>query len=150
MENIKNKIDNNTKIETLLLKINNQKDKDEQYCKGQEVFFSSIDSIILNIVELQNLFHNYNKLNEISMKILESNLKKNVSSFSNSIKLNDDLIDSHKLEIDNKLSKINVIDNRIYKNSDKIYKINKDLNYLYMIQFILVLGFSYLLSCRLF
>lgn len=150
MENIKNKIDNNTKIETLLLKINNQKDKDEQYCKGQEVFFSSIDSIILNIVELQNLFHNYNKLNEISMKILESNLKKNVSSFSNSIKINDNLIDSHKLEIDNKLSKINVIDNRIYKNSDKIHKINKDLNYLYMIQFILVLGFSYLLSCRLF
>lgn len=147
MENIKNKIDNNTKIETLLLKINNQKDKDEQYCKGQEVFFSSIDSIILNIVELQNLFHNYNKLNEISMKILESNLKKNISSFSNSIKINNDLIDSHKSELDNKLSKINVIDNKIYKNNDKI---NKDLNYLYMIQFILVLGFIYLLSCRFF
>lgn len=150
MENIKNKIDNNTKIETLLLKINNQKDKDEQYCKGQEVFFSSIDSIILNIVELQSLFHNYNKLNEISMKILESNLKKNISSFSNSIKINDDLIDSCKLELDNKLSKISVIDNKIYKNNDKIYKINKDLNYLYMIQFILVLGFIYLLSCRFF
>lgn len=150
MENIKNRIDNNTKIETLLLKINNQKNKDEQYCKGQELFFSSIDSIILNIVELQNLFHNYNKLNEISMKILESNLKKNVSSFSNSIKINDDLIDSYKLDIDNKLSKIKSIDDRVYKSSDKISKINTDINYLYMIQFVLVLGFSYLLSCRFF
>ena len=76
--------------------------------------------------------------------------EKNISSFSNSIKINDDLIDSYKLAIDNKLSKVDLIDNKIYKNSDKIFKINKDLNYLYMIQFILILGFSYLLSCRFF
>lgn len=138
MENIKNKIDNNNKIETLLFKIKNQKDKDELYLKNQEMILSSI-------VELQSLFNDYNKLSEISIKILESNLKKNINSFSNSIKINDQLINSHKLEIDNKLSKINVIDNRTYKNSDKICKINKDLNYLYMIQFIVVLSFAYLL-----
>ena len=141
MENIKNKIDNTNKIESLLLKINNQKEKEELY--NEKI-------IITLIIELQNLFNEYNKLNEISMKLLESNLKKNINSFSNSIKINNDLIDSYKLEIDNKLSKINVIDNRVYKNTDKIYRVNKDLNYLYMIQFVLVLGFIYLLSCRFF
>lgn len=143
MENIKNKIDNNFKIESLLLKINNQKEKDQKYCRGQEIVFSSIDLIVFNIIELQNLFHDYIKLNETSTKLLESNLKKNIISFSNSIKINDKLIDT-------KLSKINVFDNRIYKNSDKINKINNDINYLYIIQFVLILGFSYLLCCRFF
>ena len=131
MENIKNKIDNNTKIETLLFKIKNQKHKDELYSKNQEIIFQYI-------VDLQSLFNDYNKLSEISMKILESNFKKSINSFSNSLKINDDLIDS-------KLSKISQIDDRIYKNSDKIYKVNLDINTLFKVQFILVLGFIYLL-----
>ena len=131
MENIKNKIDNNNKIETLLFKIKNQKHKDELYSKNQEIIFQYI-------VDLQSLFNDYNKLSEISMKILESNFKKSINSFSNSLKMNDDLIDS-------KLSKISQIDNRIYKNSDKIYKVNLDINTLFKVQFILVLGFIYLL-----
>ena len=150
MENIKNKIEKSTKIEQLILKLSNHQQKEEQRRNEENLNMSSLDISVSYLHELQLLFNDFNKLNDISVKILESHLKKNLTSFSNSIKINDDLIDSYKLEIDDKLRKVNKFDDIILKNNDKIYKIKSDIDNLYKIQFILLLGFIYLLYCKLF
>ena len=150
MENIKNKIEKSTKIEQLILKLSNHQQKEEQRRNEENLNMSSLDISVSYLHELQLLFNDFNKLNDISVKILESHLKKNLTSFSNSIKINDDLIDSYKLEIDDKLRKVNKFDEIILKNNDKIYKIKSDIDNLYKIQFILLLGFIYLLYCKLF
>ena len=150
MENIKNKIEKSTKIEQLILKLSNHQQKEEERRGEENLNMSSLDISVSYLHELQLLFNDFNKLNDISVKILESHVKKNLTSFSNSIKINDDLIDSYKLEIDDKLRKVNKFDDIILKNNDKIYKIKSDIDNLYKIQFILLLGFIYLLYCKLF
>tara|TARA_B100001175_G_C19449608_1_gene610626 strand:+ start:450 stop:902 length:453 start_codon:yes stop_codon:yes gene_type:complete len=150
MENIKNKIEKSTKIEQLILKLSNHQQKEEERRGEENLNMSSLDISVSYLHELQLLFNDFNKLNDISVKILESHVKKNLTSFSNSIKINDDLIDSYKAEIDDKLYKVNKFDDTILKTNDKIYKIKSDIDNLYKIQFILLLGFIYLLYCKLF
>ncbi len=150
MENIKNKIEKSTKIEQLILKLSNHQQKEEERRGEENLNMSSLDISVSYLYELQLLFNDFNKLNDISVKILESHVKKNLTSFSNSIKINDDLIDSYKAEIDDKLYKVNKFDDTILKTNDKIYKIKSDIDNLYKIQFILLLGFIYLLYCKLF